>query len=61
MELFKKKSKEIVVVYKKLAKDYHCEYFDVNEFVKPSDFDGLHYDKNSHKIIADNLSAIINN
>lgn len=54
-----KKSKEIAIVYKKLTETYHCEYFDVNEFVKPSDYDGLHYDEISHKIIADNLSAII--
>ncbi len=54
-----KKSKEIIMVYKKLAKTYHCEYFDVNEFVKPSDFDGLHYNETSHKIIADKLSTII--
>ena len=53
------KSKEIVMIYKKLAKIYHCEYFDVNEFVKPSDIDGLHYNEASHKIIADKLSAII--
>lgn len=54
-----KKSKEIITVYKKLAETYHCEYFDVNECVKPSDYDGLHYDETSHKIIADKLSAII--
>ena len=54
-----KKSKEFVIVYKKLAETCHCEYFDVNEFVKPSDVDGLHYDEDSHKTIADKLSAII--
>ena len=50
-----KKSKEIILAYKKLAETYHCEYFDVNEFVKPSDIDGLHYDETSHKIIAKNI------
>lgn len=54
-----KKSKEIVLVYKKLAEINHCEYFDVNKFVKPSDIDGLHYDEISHKVIADKLSTII--
>ena len=54
-----KKSKEIGVLYKKLSNIYHCEYFDVNRFVKPSDIDGLHYDEASHKIIADKLSIII--
>jgi len=54
-----KKSKEIVMVYKKLAETYHCEYFDVNEFVKPSNIDGLHYDETSHKIIAKNIFTFI--
>lgn len=48
-----KKSKEIIIVYKKLSKTYHYEYFDVNELIRPSDFDGLHYDEASHNIIAD--------
>jgi len=54
-----KKSKDIVILYKKLAGIYHCEYFDANEHVKPSDIDGLHYDAAAHKIIADKLSAVI--
>ncbi len=54
-----KKSNEIVAVYKKLAKIYYCEYFDVNDFVRAYDIDGLHYDEASHKIIADKLSTII--
>lgn len=53
------KSKEVGKIYKKLAKTYSCEYFDVNEFVKPSDFDGLHFDKASHKIIADKLTDLL--
>lgn len=53
------KSKEIGKIYKKLVNIYNCEFFDVNEFVKPSDIDGLHYDENSHKIIADKLVDFI--
>jgi len=52
------KSKEAGRIYQKLAKIYNCKYFDVNEVVKPSHFDGLHYDKNSHKIIADKLAQL---
>ncbi len=53
-----KKSKNIGNVYIKLANAYNCDFFDVNKYVKPSDFDGLHYDENSQKIIADRLSCL---
>lgn len=53
------KSKIVGKFYKTLANIYGCEIFDVNEFVKPSDTDGLHYDKNSHKIIANKLADFI--
>ena len=52
------KSKKVGKIYKNLANMYHCKYFDVNTFVKPSDIDGLHYDKNSHKIIAEKLALL---
>lgn len=52
------KSKDVGKIYKKLAKNYNCEYFDVNEFVKPSDYDGLHFDEASHKIIAEKLAHL---
>ena len=52
------KSKEVPKIYKKLSDKYNCEFFDVNEFVKPSDFDGLHYDISSHKIIAEKLAQL---
>ena len=50
------KSTKVGEIYKKIADIYHCEIFDVNKFVKPSDIDGLHYDEMSHKIIADELT-----
>ena len=52
------KSKEIRIIYKKLAEVHNCIYFDVNKYVHPSDFDGLHYDENSHKIIAEKLTQL---
>ena len=54
-----KKSEEARIIYEKLAQMYHCKFFNVNKFVKPSDIDGLHYDKNSHKIIAEKLTSLI--
>lgn len=55
------KSKKAGKTYKKLAQIYHCMFFDINEFTKPSSIDGLHYDKNEHKIIADKLTKFIRN
>lgn len=49
------KSKEVEEIYKRLANENHCIYFDINKFVTPSDFDGLHYDEKSHELIANKL------
>ena len=53
------KSKKVGKIYKKLAKIYGLDYFDINEYTKPSQTDGLHYDKTGHKIIAEKLSEYI--
>lgn len=53
------KSKEIWKIFKKVSAENHCKYFDINEFTKPSTFDGLHYDEKSHKLIADKLTEFI--
>ena len=52
------KSKEIGIIYKNLAEKHNCGYFDINKFVKPSEIDGLHYEENSHKVIAENLAQL---
>ena len=49
------KSKEIGQIYKKIAKKLGCYIFDINEFTKPSDTDGLHYNEASHKLISEKL------
>ena len=49
------KSKLVGEIYQTLADKYHCEFFDVNKIVNPSDTDGLHYDEKSHRIIATKL------
>ena len=54
------KSKEAGKIFKQAADTNNCKYFDINEFVKPSNFDGLHYDEKSHKLIADKLTELIN-
>lgn len=53
------KSKDYNYIYKKIANEFNCKYFDFNTFVKPSSIDGLHYTKESHKIIAQKLTTFI--
>ena len=53
------KSKKVGKIYRKLSKVYGLNYFDLNEFVKPSEADGLHYDKIGHNIIAGKLAEFI--
>ena len=53
------KSKKLPQIYKKIAEITECYYFDFNEIIRPSDIDGLHYDENSHKIIAETLSKFL--
>lgn len=54
-----KRMERTFYLYKKLAIQTNCYYFDFNEFVSPSDKDGLHYEKKEHSIIAKELSKYI--
>lgn len=55
------KSKKVGRIYKNLSNINYCYYFDINKFVTPSALDGLHYDENSHKLIANKLADFIKN
>ena len=46
-------------IYKEIAQENKCYYLDFNEFVNPSELDGLHYSAESHKIIADKVADFI--
>ncbi len=46
-------------VFEKTAKENGCHYFDFNNFVRPSEYDGIHYTKDSHQIIADRFADFI--
>lgn len=46
-------------VFQEFADKNGCLYFDFNEFVTPSEDDGIHYTKDSHKIIAYALADFI--
>ena len=53
------KIQEIFPIFKEVALKNNCLYLDFNEFVRPSEIDGLHYEKESHKIIAQTLAELI--
>ena len=53
------KSKEVGKIFKQIADKNNCKYFDINKIVQPYDFDGLHYDEKSHKLIADKLTELV--
>lgn len=54
------KSYEVQKIYKKIADAKNCKLFNVNEYAKPSKADGLHYDRDGHRLIAQNLKEFIN-
>lgn len=47
-----KKTEDLVGLYNLLAKEKNCYYLDIST-VKPSDIDGVHYDKAGHKKCAE--------
>lgn len=51
--------KIVYPIFKKVADKNNCLYFDFNEIVQPSQTDGIHYTKESHKIIAEKLAKFI--
>ncbi len=61
--MFDKNSIEIIQkvfpVFENIAKTNDCQYFDFNKITAPSEFDGLHYSAESHKIIAKKLAEFI--
>ena len=47
---------QVFHIFKKVAEKENCYYLDLNEFVTPSEIDGLHFRKSSHKLIAEKLA-----
>lgn len=50
---------ELFPIFEIAAQANHCLYFDFNSFTTPSDIDGLHYNIESHELIAKNLAKFI--
>lgn len=46
-------------LYKQFAKEKGLELFDMNKYATPSSIDGLHFEPEQHKIIAEEISSVI--
>lgn len=46
-------------IYEEIAVQNGCYYLDLNQFAKPSEIDGLHYDLDTHKNIANIIGNYI--
>lgn len=53
------KSKQITPIYEKIANKYNCKFLDLNKIVTPSEIDGLHYENEEHKKIAQNIITLL--
>ncbi|MBR5304240.1 MAG: hypothetical protein IKU37_05380 [Candidatus Gastranaerophilales bacterium] len=54
------KSKKLPEIYKNISKQNDCTLVNLNNIATVSKIDGLHYDIENHKLIADYLSNILN-
>lgn len=58
-EISIEKSKKITPIYEKIAKEYNCKLLDLNKLVNTSKIDGLHYEAEEHKKIAESVIKLI--
>ncbi len=58
-EISIQKSKHISKNYFDLSKKYDCKFLDLNEIAKVSKCDGLHYEIEEHKTIAEKIYQIL--
>ena len=54
------KSVELEKLLPALAKQYHCDYLNANNTIKPSPIDGVHYDEAGHAGLAALLKTKVN-
>lgn len=54
-----KKSFLLAKIYKNVAEKFKCRFLNLNDIVKVSSIDGLHFTKEAHKLIAENVFSII--
>jgi|SRR5579885_1411837 lysophospholipase L1-like esterase len=53
------KARELIPLYASLAEEKQCHFIDVSQDVSPSKIDGVHYDLNAHRILAELLNTKI--
>lgn len=53
------RSKEFSKWYQKIAKEYHCVFFNAAEYIQPSMIDSLHLMPEEHEKLAEKLCSII--
>ena len=55
------KSYKLIPLYKKVAEELGCHFFDPSPYVICSDYDYMHLSEEAHKILANKLYEVINN
>ncbi len=46
-------------IYRKAAEKYNAKYINLNDYVNPSDIDGLHYEPQAHAKIANEIIKVL--
>lgn len=55
------KSKNLPEIYSQIAQHKGCKFLDLNKIVNTSSIDGLHYEPEQHKIIAEKIYELLLN
>ncbi len=55
------KSQQLGKIYQQVSEQYGCKFLDLAPYITPSKIDGLHFDKEGHKKVAELLFQIIAN
>jgi len=53
------KSRDFFKYFREVAKDYSCEYLDASTIVKSSNIDGIHLDKEQHKLLGKAIAHVV--
>ncbi len=55
------KSKKLPDIYSQIAQNKGCKFLNLNTLIQPSEIDGLHYEPEQHKIIAEKIYELLLN
>ena len=59
--MFDETSKKLPDIYSQIAKNKGCKFLNLNICTQPSKIDGLHYEPEQHKIIAEKVYELLLN